>query len=340
MFRNFQAAEADPTYRKLKDTIIKGEPFDFWDFSLALFALQRQHNPVYQAWCAALGKSAPWLPQSAAELPFLPIQFFKSDKISIFEPEAPLHFLSSGTGQSGNSRHPVYQAALYDQLSLRTFERFYGPVEKFFVAALLPAYLERSGSSLVRMADHFIRHSADADSGFFLYEQAELSALLKRKKAAGARILLLGVSFALLDLAEAYPQDLAGAIVMETGGMKGRRSEIVRAELHQKLQTAFNLEQIHSEYGMTELFSQAYSSEAGLYQCPAQMKVLVRETSDPLSLARPGKTGGLNIIDLANLDSCAFIESQDLGRSQPDGRFEVLGRFDQAEVRGCNLMWQ
>lgn len=337
MFTNVHQAIKLSDYGRLKNTILRTTELDFAKNALALFQLQAEHNPVYRRWIELLGINPKEIKEIDA-IPFLPIDFFKSQELSIFKASAPEQFLSSGTGGYGASKHLVYDLDFYDQGCRQCFASFYPQGDQFFIAALLPSYLERSGSSLIRMAQDFINRSADPDSGFFLDNLAALAKLLAFKKKAGKPILLLGVSFALLDLAEAFPQDLAGSIIMETGGMKGRRKEMIRSDLHAVLKEAFAVDAIHSEYGMTELFSQAYSRGQGLFRSPAWMKVLVRQVEDPFSYTKKGKTGGLNIIDLANIDSCAFIETQDLGRVHEDGSFEVLGRFDRAEVRGCNLM--
>lgn len=334
---NVQDAERFSNYSALKKTLLEGKGFDFLSTALELFRFQAQYNPVYAQYLALLGREAKSV-KSIEDIPFIPISFFKSQRVSLYREEPSEYFKSSGTGGYGPSRHAAYDLNFYDALARQCFERFYGPLPDRVILALLPAYLERSGSSLVRMADDFIRQSQQAESGFYLNNLAALSATLQKLESQERPYLLLGVSFALLDLAEQYPQRLKQGIIMETGGMKGRRKEMVRGELHQHLQSAFGVSQIHSEYGMTELFSQAYSRGQGRFESPPWMRVLPREMEDPLSLARPGKTAGLNIIDLANLDSCAFIATEDLGKVYEDGSFSVLGRFDRAEVRGCNLM--
>lgn len=337
MFTNVQAAENSSAYRHIKETLLEGKKLEWDELALSLFELQYDHNPVYQDWCNHLGKS-PKVVKSLAEIPFLPIDFFKQEKLSIIKEAPTTYFKSSGTGGYGQSRHAAYDLDFYDRMCVQSFEAFYGPLEEWCILALLPAYLEREGSSLVRMAQHFIQTSSDADSGFFLNDLQGLSEILQRKQETKKPTLLLGVSFALWDLAEQFPMDLSGITIMETGGMKGRRKELIRADLHAIFQNAFQAKAIHSEYGMTELFSQAYSQGAGRFTPAASMKVFGREMEDPFSRAPFGKTGGLNIIDLANIDSCAFIETQDLAKVYEDGSFEILGRFDRSEVRGCNLM--
>ncbi|WP_421754918.1 acyl transferase [Croceimicrobium sp.] len=321
----------------MKETLGSGEKLEFEKAAMDLFQIQYKHNPVYRQWCDYV-KGTPDRVNSLEDIPFLPIGFFKQKQLSIFKAEPELFFRSSGTGGYGQSKHAAYDPDFYDLRTQRIFEATYGPIQELCVLALLPAYLEREGSSLVRMAQHFINLSGDPDSGFYLHNLEALADKLKAKQAAGKKILLLGVSFALWDLAEQFPQNLSGQIIMETGGMKGRRKELIRADLHQIFKGAFQVDAIHSEYGMTELFSQAYSRGDGLFYPPDSMRVYSREMEDPFSRASFGKTGGLNIIDLANMDTCAFIETQDLGRCYEDASFEVLGRFDRAEVRGCNLM--
>ena len=337
MFTNVQEANKISAYQGIKETLRSGEKLEFEKAAMDLYQIQYAHNPVYQQWCKYVKGSLDQV-KALEDIPFLPIDFFKQEQLSIFKSKAPLYFRSSGTGGYGQSKHAAYDPDFYDLRTQRIFEASYGPIQGLCVLALLPAYLEREGSSLVRMAQHFINLSSDLDSGFYLHDLKALAEKLSSKQAEGKKVLLLGVSFALWDLAEQFPQDLSGQIIMETGGMKGRRKELIRSDLHQIFKDAFQVEAIHSEYGMTELFSQAYSPGAGRFYPPDSMRVYCREMEDPFSRAAYGKTGGLNIIDLANLDSCAFIESQDLGRCYEDASFEVLGRFDRAEVRGCNLM--
>lgn len=313
------------------------EPSQFEQMSLDVFRYQAEYNAVYRRYLELLN-IYPAEVQSLVQIPFLPISFFKTHELQsgVWSPEQV--FSSSGTTGSITSRHAVRDTAFYQENTARAFAEFYGPVEKYVVLALLPSYLERSGSSLVFMADDFIRRSAYPQSGFFLYDTDELRRQLSKSRSESLPILLLGVSFALLGLAEQHPMDLSGTIIMETGGMKGRRREITREELHHQLSQAFNVPSIHSEYGMTELLSQAYSKGEGRF-CPApSMKVLARELTDPFALQDYNRTGALNIVDLANLDTISFIATDDLGRCYADGSFEVLGRLDDSDVRGCNLM--
>jgi phenylacetate-coenzyme A ligase PaaK-like adenylate-forming protein len=305
--------------------------------ALALFRQQAASNPLYREYVALLGVD-PEQVDSLEGIPFLPIQFFKTHTIQTGGWQPELVFSSSGTTGLTTSRHPVREAAFYLDNAERCFEAFYGPVEEYCFLALLPAYLEREGSSLVYMAGHFIKRSAYPQSGFFLFEQNKLAEVLADCQARKIPTVLLGVSFALLDLAERHPLHIPDVIVMETGGMKGRRQEITREELHATLCEAFGVAAIHSEYGMTELLSQAYSAGEGLYRPGPLMRVLTREITDPLSAQRPGRLGAINVIDLANRDTCAFIATDDLGKVYADGAFEVLGRMDNSDIRGCNLL--
>lgn len=305
--------------------------------ALALFRHQAAFNPLYREYIGLLGIDVSEV-DSLERIPFLPIQFFKTHAIQTGDWRPELVFSSSGTTGLTTSRHPVREAAFYLENAERCFEAFYGPVERFCFLALLPAYLEREGSSLVYMAGHFIKRSAYRQSGFFLYEQHKLAEVLTDCQERKIPTVLLGVSFALLDLAERHPVHIPDVIVMETGGMKGRRQEVTREELHASLCQAFGVTVIHSEYGMTELFSQAYSSGEGLYRPGPLMRVRTREITDPLSAQQYGRLGAINIIDLANKDSCAFISTDDLGKVYADGAFEVLGRMDNSDIRGCNLM--
>jgi phenylacetate-coenzyme A ligase PaaK-like adenylate-forming protein len=272
------------------------------------------------------------------QIPFLPIEFFKSHIVISADKTPENWFESSGTTGSAVSRHYYRDTGLYEKSFMATFQKFYGNVNDYCILALLPSYMERQGSSLVYMAGKLIEASAHPESGFYLHNLDELALILKKLDQWGQKIMLIGVSFALLDLIELHQFQLKNAIVIETGGMKGRKLEMVREELHQLLCAGFGVEKIHSEYGMTELFSQAWSQGGGKFHTPPWMKILIRDANDPLSLVGKNVGGGINIIDLANIGSCSFIATQDLGRLDNDGAFEVLGRFDQADVRGCNLL--
>ena len=305
--------------------------------ALQMFRFQYEHNEVYHRFCSLLGRT-PANVVSLTDIPFLPIEFFKTEKIYCADTPPEITFTSSGTTGSQTSRHFVKELSIYTESYRKGFELFYGDIEKYAVLALLPSYLERTGSSLITMVDDLIKRSKNPFSGFYLNEYDLLAERLTSLDRSGQQVLLIGVSFALLDLVEKHSFSLKNTIVMETGGMKGRRKELVREELHATLCKGFGVEAIHSEYGMTELLSQAYSAGKGIYRCVPWMKVLVRDTNDALSYLPIGKTGGLNIIDLANKYSCSFIATQDLGKLHNDDTFEVLGRFDNSDIRGCNLM--
>lgn len=310
---------------------------DFNELSLEVFRFQAQHNAVYARYLSYLGVEPGQVTRSEA-IPFLPIQLFKNFALQT-EAWTPVRtFTSSGTTGMQTSRHLLREEEWYRENARKGFARFYGPVSEYCVLALLPAYLERTGSSLVFMADDFIRQSRYSESGFFLHDYKALQDRLQACLKADIPVLLVGVSFALWDLAEQYPMDLGNTIVMETGGMKGRKREITREELHGILREAFQIPAIHSEYGMTELLSQAYSKEEGVFYNAPTMRVVSREINDPLQFQESGKTGVLNIIDLANIDTISFIATDDLGRVYEDGSFEVLGRLDASDLRGCNLL--
>ena len=314
-----------------------GSQEQFNALALELFHLHARRNPVYRSFIDALGID-PGTITDVKDIPHLPITLFRSQRVLLDDLDPSSFFTSSGTTGAITSRHFVPFPQVYERSFMTSFSAAYGAPSEWRILALLPAYLEREGSSLVYMAQHLIRESNDPLSGTYLYRYAELAEVIKRSEVEGKRTLLLGVTFALLDLAEQYPMPLRHTTLMETGGMKGRRPELVREELHRILQEAFGVEAIHSEYGMTELLSQAWSTGKGLYRCPPWMRVNVREVNDPLSTVALGRTGGINVIDLANVASCPFIATQDLGRMHADGSFEVLGRFDHSQVRGCNLM--
>jgi hypothetical protein len=322
-------------------TLPQVTPDTFEAAALALFRHQAAHCPPYAAYLAQLGRD-PTAVARLADIPFLPIEFFKTHEVrtepTSWEPEET--FLSSGTTLQQRSRHLVREPALYRQNAARIFEQYYGPLTGWTFLALLPSYLEQGNSSLVAMVDYFARQSGQTQPAFFLHDHAALrAALAEAKQQPGRRVMLIGVSYALLDFAaEAGPApELQGLTVLETGGMKGRRREMIREELHAELQQAFGPAGIHSEYGMTELLSQAYSLGDGRFHCPAPLRVLLRDPSDPFSIG-DRKDGAINVIDLANIDSCAFIETKDLARMHPDDSFEVLGRMDNSDVRGCNQM--
>jgi hypothetical protein len=307
----------------------------FEETALEVFYYQYQHNKVYQRYCDLLSRTQP---KSIPEIPFLPIETFKTHQVRTHDTEAELLFQSSGTTGMIPSTHFVQHAELYQASFLAAFKKFYGDPEKFCFLALLPSYLERGGSSLVYMVDDLIRRSQHPLSGFFLDEHDELERRLKEVEQEGQKTILIGVSYALLDFVEKRSLSLQHTTVMETGGMKGRKKEMPREELHTLLKAGFGVEQIHSEYGMTELLSQGYSSGDGIFETPDWMRIMIRESNDPFAYVEEGVSGGINIIDLANIYSCSFLQTQDLGKLHSAQRFEVLGRFDASDVRGCNLL--
>lgn len=309
---------------------------NFNDLALETFQRQFKEVKVYRDFCKALGKDSDQI-KTWEEIPFLPISFFKTHRVCLDKPIVHI-FESSGTG-GNRSQHLVNDLSLYEQSFFPTFVNYLGvPLEDVSILALLPSYLERNNSSLVYMANALIPQ-AHPSSGFFLNDFEALKNQIVANESNGVRTLLLGVSFALLDFAERFPMKLDFTSVMETGGMKGRREEMTRTALHETLGTAFEIEEIHSEYGMTELFSQAYSKGNGIFQSPNWMKVVCRDIQDPLTLLPSGKRGALNIVDLANQNSCAFIATEDVGVANENGSFEILGRMNQAEIRGCNLLF-
>ncbi|RUA30540.1 MAG: acyl transferase [Bacteroidetes bacterium] len=316
---------------------------NFQDFALALFQYQSKYNLIYKKYIDALNINIEAV-KDLRKIPFLPIEFFKQHKIITNSDQVKSFdavFESSGTGSGVTSQHFVPDLSHYLNHAQNIFEQQYGGLNDYVILALLPSYLERKGSSLVAMVDDFIDKTISSDSGFYLNDLNELVEKVKFLKAKnnGKKIIIWGVSFALLDLAENFKVDFSDCIVMETGGMKGRRKEITREELHQILCNGLNVDTIHSEYGMTELLSQSYSKGNGIFQPSNSMKVLVREVNDPFDIKFYDKrSGGINVIDLANIDSCAFIETQDVGLVNEDGSFKVLGRFDNSDIRGCNLM--
>lgn len=309
------------------------EQFD--NLALEVFRWQAENNPVYRDFITGLRVNADEV-TSIRDIPFLPISFFKTKEIITGSRPVQEVFTSSGTTGSVQSKHFVTDVSLYQESYRKGYELFYGNISEHVLLALLPSYLEREGSSLIYMVNDLVKRAAPG-SGFYLHNYNELAANLERLDSE-TKVVLLGVTYALLDLAEQHSITIPNAIVMETGGMKGRRKEMIREELHEILCRGLDVSAIHSEYGMTELLSQAYSKGEGIFQCPPWMRVLTRDTDDPLSLTAPGKTGGINVIDLANLNSCCFIATQDLGKVHDDGSFEVLGRFDNSDIRGCNLM--
>ncbi|EAQ42707.1 acyltransferase [Polaribacter sp. MED152] len=305
--------------------------------ALNVFKHQFKNNKVYRSFCDLLYVHPSDITK-IEDIPFLPIQFFKSRKVLSSLEEIDEVFTSSGTTGSVTSKHYVTDVSLYEESYLKGFHHFYGDIKEYVVLALLPNYLERKGSSLVYMVNDLIQKSENIHSGFYLNNLDDLAQKLVKLDNEGQKILLIGVSFALLDLVEKHNFNLKNTIVMETGGMKGRRKELIRNELHMLLQNGFNVNEIHSEYGMTELLSQGYSKGNGIFETPPWMKILTRDTEDALTVLEKGKTGGINVIDLANYNSCSFIATQDLGKVHENNTFEIIGRFDNSDIRGCNLM--
>ena len=343
-----------------RDKIFNVNEGNFEDLALEIFQFQYRHNSIYRTYVDML-KFNPREINKLPDIPFLPIQFFKTHLVKTTDFEPAYEFQSSGTSQTINSHHFIGDIELYRQSFTRGFELFYGPVESWCIIGLLPSYLERQHSSLVFMVSELIRKSGHEQSGFYLYEYEKLHDTLKNLEQKKQKTLLIGVTFALLDFAKEYPFLLKHTVIMETGGMKGRREEIVRDEVQQLLKTKFQLDVIHSEYGMTELLSQAYSKGKGIFYCPPWMKVLIRDEEDPLSVQmavanrQPGSElahdaqltihdsrlttkGVINVIDLANIYSCSFIATDDAGKLYGDGGFEVIGRIDNSDIRGCSLM--
>ena len=331
-----------------KDKVLSVTDGGFTELALEIFRYQYQHNEVYQEYVDALRGSSGEV-TTLTQIPFIPIRFFKSHQVKTTDFDTSVIFESSGTTGSINSRHFIKDPGLYEAGFIKGFEMFYGPVSDWCIIGLLPSYLERKNSSLVYMVNHLIRLSGHAQSGFYLDEFDALLEVLKKQRNSGQKVLLIGVTFGLLDFAESYggrfPAGLFDhTVIMETGGMKGRRREMIRPEVHSVLKDAFQVSSIHSEYGMTELLSQAYSKGEGIFNCPPWMKVLVRDEEDPLMVNeavtgfRRTLRGALNIIDLANVYSCSFIATDDLGILHHDGSFEVMGRMDNSDLRGCSLM--
>jgi phenylacetate-coenzyme A ligase PaaK-like adenylate-forming protein len=316
-------------------TINNQKQFD--KLALKVFRFQYENNSVYREFCDFL-KTDVQKVKTIQQIPFLPIQFFKSHEVVSNSNPIQTIFISSGTTGMVTSKHLVTDVSIYEESYRKAFSQFYGNIEDYVVLALLPSYLEREGSSLIHMVDDLIQLSKHPESGFYLHNYDALSEKIIQLDQSGQNVILIGVTYALLDLIEKQSFQLENTIIMETGGMKGKRKEMIREELHQELCNGFGVKSIHSEYGMTELLSQAYSLGDGIFECPSWMQISIRDTEDALSYIRDGKTGGINVIDLANINSCSFIATQDLGKKYSNGSFEVLGRFDHSDIRGCNLM--
>ena len=310
---------------------------EFVKICLQIYELQMDNNPIYSAYSQIILKGE--IPKKLEEIPFLPIEFFKTEQIICVTQKIEEIFLSSGT--TGNqSKHLVSDLSIYENSFRNTFQLFYGDITDYCILSLLPNYREREGSSLIYMVDDLIKRSKHAKSGFYLNNYKEVSETILELEKNEQKTLLIGVSYALLDLAKNYPIKLKNTIIMETGGTKGKRKELLKEELHKLLKEAFSLDSIHSEYGMTELLSQSYSEGDNIFKTPPWKKVLIRDVNDPLTILGKNRSGGINIIDLANIYSCTFIATQDLGRLHEDESFSVLGRFDNSDVRGCNLLVQ
>jgi phenylacetate-coenzyme A ligase PaaK-like adenylate-forming protein len=329
--------------RKKKNLITANDIFtissqkQFEKIALKVFRFQYENNLVYQEFCDLL-KTNPQKVKSLYQIPFLPIQFFKSHTVVSNNNPIQATFTSSGTTGAITSKHLVTDVSIYEESYRKGFSQFYGNIEDYVVLALLPSYLEREGSSLIYMVQDLIQLTNNSDSGFYLNNHEELIQKLIDLDQAGQNVILIGVTYALLDLIQKHQFQLQHTIIMETGGMKGKRKEMIREELHEQLCNGFGVTAIHSEYGMTELLSQAYSLGDGVFECPSWMQIHIRDTEDALTYINDGKTGGINVIDLANINSCSFIATQDLGKKNPNTTFEVLGRFDNSDIRGCNLM--
>jgi hypothetical protein len=316
----------------LKDSV------SFSETALRIFRFQAENNPVYKQFISSLRRTISGI-KNINDIPFMPVEFFKSQTVAIENLSFDIVFESSRTTGDTPGRHFVHDLKLYERSLQSSFRYFYGDPSEYLITALLPSYTERQNSSLIYMMNGLITDSRNSDSGFYNDNPEDLIRTLHLAKTSGQKRLLLGVSFALLDFANDYSPDLSGTIIMETGGMKGRRKEITREELHETLRVKLNVQSVHSEYGMTELLSQAYSKDNGIFYCPPWMKIMVRDPSDPFTITdEQGTTGGINIVDLANIYSCSFIATSDFGKLHENGSFTVLGRFDNSDIRGCNLM--
>ena len=319
--------------------IFEIKDIDFENLALKVFAYQAKNNSLYRSYLQYLNVDVNAI-KTISKIPFLPIQFFKTHRVVSHAEKEQIIFTSSGTTGMQKSSHYVKDLEIYEQSFLRGFQQFYGDIQEYCILALLPSYIEKGGSSLVYMTQKLIEKSQHKQSGFYLYNLEELADTLKTLDKKGQKVLLIGVSYALLDLIEKHTFNLKNTIVLETGGMKGYRKEMVKEEFYTILKKGFGLNEIHSEYGMTELLSQAYSYNNGCFKTVPWLKVLIRDINDPFEILPLEKSGGINIIDLANIYSCSFIATQDLGKIYTDGTFSVLGRFDDSDIRGCNLMVQ
>lgn len=327
-----------------ENSVFAAREDNFNELALQLFTHQYSNNIIYKRFCQSL-QIHPGLVDSIKKIPFLPVSFFKTHEVKTGEFEPAAIFESSGTTRSVTSKHFVKDIELYQKSFTTCFERFYGPPRQKCIMGLLPSYLEKENSSLVLMVDDLIKATHNTLSGFYLYDHEKLHSAILHNELLNLPTLLIGVTYALLDFAEAFPMQLKHTTVMETGGMKGRRAELTRSEVHTQLQQQLGISLVHSEYGMTELLSQAYSKGDGIFHCPGWMKIVLRDEDDPFQIKlaedvqnRP-QTGLINVIDLANIHSCCFIATDDIGKLHPNGSFEVLGRCDNSDVRGCSLMY-
>jgi phenylacetate-coenzyme A ligase PaaK-like adenylate-forming protein len=325
------------TFKSFESLIYTVNDHSFDDIALRLFRFQSKHNAVYQSFIQYLGVETDKI-HSLQSIPYLPISFFKNHSLKSGSWPTACTFTSSGTTGSTVSSHAIYDFQYYLNHAVKCFEYFFGDVADYHFLALLPSYLERSNSSLVAMMNYFIEKSDSPYSGFYLSSTSTLLADLEKLRKDQKKTILWGVTYALLDLAEKQKPDLSHCMIVETGGMKGKRNELTRAELHQALEKGLNVQAIYSEYGMTELLSQAYSKGRERFYCPPWQKIIGREVTDPFHKGLLNETGGINIIDLANWHSIAFIETEDIGKTFNDGSFEVLGRMDNSDIRGCNLL--
>ncbi len=327
-----------PFITPLIDEIFSVNKDSFDSLTIEIFQYQAQNNPVYSQYLDYLRINTSEV-KKVAQIPFLPIELFKNHRIITGNAGPEMIFESSGTTGSIPSRHFITDLAVYRKSIEKGFRHFFGDPADYVFLALLPNYLERKNSSLVYMTQHLMELSGHNDNGFYLYEHEKLAQKIEFLSGDKRKVFFIGVSFALLDFAEQFKPDLSNAVIMETGGMKGKRKELTRPELHDELKMAFHSDHIMSEYGMAELLSQAYSLKKGIFETPAWMRFMVRDTNDPFCFLENGQTGGLNIIDLANINSCSFIATQDLGKILNDGNTEIMGRFDNSDIRGCSLMY-
>jgi phenylacetate-coenzyme A ligase PaaK-like adenylate-forming protein len=325
------------TFESFRSQLYEVNEHSFTNIARQLFTFQSVNNPVYKTYLSHLGRKDREI-GALEDIPFMPISFFKQHSVKTGAWTDEAFFMSSGTTGETTSTHHIADLSFYLQHSERCFQHFFGPLTGFHFFALLPSYLERKNSSLVAMMDYFINRSKSSASGFYLKDTEKLLKDLAKIRNSGRKAVLFGVSFALLDLAERIQPDLSDVLIVETGGMKGRRKELTRSELHDTLRNGLNASEIYSEYGMTELLSQAYSSGKEHFRSPPWMKIIGRDITDPLQKGLHNETAGINVVDLANFHSIAFIETEDLGKVYRDGSFEVLGRMDNSDVRGCNLL--